>query len=1005
MNRTWSRWQFEGRGQGPISLPHYEAIGTKTHALDLHAEKAYADLADVRQQRICEKIFKALTDATDGRGIRRPTSLVTLCDLADTSQTELIEVIDVFRKPSRSFVMPPLSEGLEPDTVMDISHESLMRVWGRLKVWAAEEAQSAHRYRRLWETANEHAANKADLLRDPELQLSLDWRQGTQPNAAWASLYGGDFDSVMRFLTDSKREADNARKRACIKRVSGWIGAVLALVVIVMVGLFVYNGWRKEWGDWTTKPYKVDFTQPWPDGPPLARREEWLKDNFDFQNPEGTSETSPWPIEKNAMVMKPHEWCWLKKVQIASDTKVVIHLRFTDSPEAFQICINAKKKSRQRDNNPPGYSCRFGIWGGAMDLITGNGLDRENDFNSLLSSPTKGGGGGDFCLTFTRQGENVTLEVKGKDIRGKDIQYAHHETFLVPLLGGHDASGERTGQFENIGIRTGGKEDSVRVLSVSASRFKLPEMASPTVAGDALVESGDPKAAIEKYKTIAEDYQPVSNPVAALALTKGYLLAAQLTDSKVADEQPNYFLGELRKPVALKWWQSIFQGDARRNYLGSIWEIEALMLWKEEKYGEALDLFRKIFKANPDTRIVKECLRAEHRKLEDKVAGKFLSWIATTFAHTPKLAGLDINSFQITNLDPLNSIRSLRGLDCSRNQLTSLDSLKNMVQLRALYCGQNRISTLEPLNALSLIELYCNDNRIDTLEPLRPMHLLERLYCGSNQIESLSPLKGKPLYALDCSLNKITSLDPIPDLHALEELYCASNQIRSLEPLRNSKNLHYLDCRSNAIESLEPLKDLELYSLDCSGNRILTLDPYIDSKNPPAEFIFDCDTLPDTQLERAQSAWSAKGRNFDAGYCELLLALRHNDLQKAKMLASDYGGHRYLFVRNRLSAADTKQFCARLGGHLVAITSESENAFLRQVVPTGTSCRIGLVVVNGKPQWVTGESAEKNFVPTLTDFRPTDGIVTWKNGSWLPLPLKDDKPMPFIIGWDEAVTE
>jgi len=76
---------------------------------------------------------------------------------------------------------------LEPDTVMDISHESLMRVWGRLKVWAAEEAQSAHRYRRLWETANEHAANKADLLRDPELQLSIDWREGAKPNPADAA--------------------------------------------------------------------------------------------------------------------------------------------------------------------------------------------------------------------------------------------------------------------------------------------------------------------------------------------------------------------------------------------------------------------------------------------------------------------------------------------------------------------------------------------------------------------------------------------------------------------------------------------------------------------------------------------------------------------------------------------------------------------------------------------------------------------------------------------------
>jgi len=779
-------------------------------------------------------------------------------------------------------------------------------------------------------------------------------------------------------------------------RVAFSFGATIFLFALLF-GAYSYNDWRKQWGDWA-EAMDVDFSKS-PEGPAQG---DWLKERFVFENPQATSEVESWSVNHGAMVMRQHEWCWLKKVQISADSKVVIDLRFSAEPEAFQICINSKRHLRQSENDPPGYSCRFGIWGGSLDLIAQNNLDRKGDLNSLLvsSTPQKisesepyGPNGNPaarkIVLTFQRQGDTVSLLVNGKE--------AHREVYLMPLIGRHDSHTDRDTNYESIGIRTWGR--NVEVLRVRAFRFKLPEKASPIVAGDALVESGYLDDAVRKYKTIASDYQAVSNSIAALALTKGYLLAAQLTNDNVADEQLNYFLGELRKPVALKWWQSI-QGDARRNYLGRVREIDALIQWNKERYQKALASFPDIFKANPASRIIIECLQSEHKPLEPRVSEELLGWTAKTFARAPELAGLDINSFQITDLDPLKSIRSLRSLDCSRNQLTSLESLKNMVQLRALYCGQNVISTLEPLNALSLIELYCNDNRIEALEPIRPMHLLERLYCGGNQIKSLSPLKGKPLYALDCSLNKITSLDAIADLHALEELYCASNQIRSLEPLRHSKNLHYLDCHSNAIESLEPLKDLDLYSLDCSGNRILTLDPYIDSKNPPAEFIFDCDTLPDAQLERAQSAWSAKGLNFDAAYCELLLALRHNDLQKAKTLASDYGGHRYLFVRNRLSAVDAKQFCARLGGHLVTITSASENAFLRQVVPTGTSCRIGLVVVNGKPQSMTGQSAEKNFVPPLTDYRSSDRIVTWKDGSWLPLPAKEDKPMPFIVEWD-----
>ena len=108
LNRTWAHWQHESGGTGPLDLTHYDAIGTMAHALDQHAEQAYAELGTVRQRQICEKLFKALTDkATDPRGVRRPTTLGTLCALTEASDAEVTEVIDVFREPSRSFVMPP----------------------------------------------------------------------------------------------------------------------------------------------------------------------------------------------------------------------------------------------------------------------------------------------------------------------------------------------------------------------------------------------------------------------------------------------------------------------------------------------------------------------------------------------------------------------------------------------------------------------------------------------------------------------------------------------------------------------------------------------------------------------------------------------------------------------------------------------------------------------------------------------------------------------------------
>ncbi len=214
LNRTWAHWHHEAGGDGPLGLAHYQAIGSMARALDQHAERAYAELGTARQQLICEKLFKALTDkATDARGVRRPTTLGTLCALAGATAAEVTEVMAVFRKPSRSFLMPPAGDTLAADTVVDISHESLMRIWKRLDGWADEEAQSAQGYRRLAETAALHAAGKASLWSTPDLDTALRWRELEKPTPEWADRYGFDFDLAMQFLAASEEQRREEEQR------------------------------------------------------------------------------------------------------------------------------------------------------------------------------------------------------------------------------------------------------------------------------------------------------------------------------------------------------------------------------------------------------------------------------------------------------------------------------------------------------------------------------------------------------------------------------------------------------------------------------------------------------------------------------------------------------------------------------------------------------------------------------------------------------------------------
>ncbi|MEP6716869.1 MAG: RDD family protein, partial [Terriglobia bacterium] len=211
LNRTWARAGHDTAAQGELLPAHYDEIGSMAHALDRHADKAWDELTTPRQQEICEKVFRALTDTgLDPRGIRRPTQLSTLCELADASQAEVAEVLAPFRKQSRSFLMPPLPtpparDVLRPDTVIDISHESLMRVWEKLRGWAEKEARSARLYRRVAETASLYRDGRAGLLRDRELETLLEWWETEKPNEAWARQYQGDWKSVAAFVEESKR--------------------------------------------------------------------------------------------------------------------------------------------------------------------------------------------------------------------------------------------------------------------------------------------------------------------------------------------------------------------------------------------------------------------------------------------------------------------------------------------------------------------------------------------------------------------------------------------------------------------------------------------------------------------------------------------------------------------------------------------------------------------------------------------------------------------------------
>ncbi|MCA6407486.1 MAG: High-affnity carbon uptake protein Hat/HatR, partial [Cytophagales bacterium] len=105
--RTWSYWgRYKDSEDENLDLKHYEAIGTMAEALSQHANEAYDEL-DEDQKKICEAIFKAITERRgENFGIRRPTRLNEIASISDVSEADVIAVIDKFREPGRSLLTP-----------------------------------------------------------------------------------------------------------------------------------------------------------------------------------------------------------------------------------------------------------------------------------------------------------------------------------------------------------------------------------------------------------------------------------------------------------------------------------------------------------------------------------------------------------------------------------------------------------------------------------------------------------------------------------------------------------------------------------------------------------------------------------------------------------------------------------------------------------------------------------------------------------------------------------
>lgn len=248
LQQTFAQWEKDGK-QGEIDLVHYEKAGTMERALHDHAQQIYESLGNGKW--LAERIFRCLTVDENGRAVRRPARFHRILQVTGVAgdpgrEQEAAGIVRLFGSPGNSFLLWGHDE-LQPESVVDISHESLIRTWTTLQGWVRDEARGVDVYCYLRRDAALYP-NDAGLWADPDLSRALACKSAMSWNVAWAEQYsqgpGASYEQVEQFLDWSVKDREARRRRERLFIWLKWLASLAGLAILL--GVIWANRQMKE---------------------------------------------------------------------------------------------------------------------------------------------------------------------------------------------------------------------------------------------------------------------------------------------------------------------------------------------------------------------------------------------------------------------------------------------------------------------------------------------------------------------------------------------------------------------------------------------------------------------------------------------------------------------------------------------------------------------------------------------------------------------------------------
>jgi hypothetical protein len=249
------------RRDGPpwrLDTNHFPAEGGCAGLLSAHADEVAQSVAgalgDARHERLVEDLFRALTEInSEGQAIRRPMKLSELARVLDCDMAVLQKAVDAFRADGVNFLTPPAARPLQPQTLIDVGHEALIRCWRSLSEardgWLVREFRNGLVWRALLVQADSFENDATNVLAATTTEERQQWIK--RRNAAWAERYGGGWDRVQKLLaaSQSAKQADAQQRHEAeaVKRRGAWMRwGLIGLTAAVVVSLWVVISLRAE---------------------------------------------------------------------------------------------------------------------------------------------------------------------------------------------------------------------------------------------------------------------------------------------------------------------------------------------------------------------------------------------------------------------------------------------------------------------------------------------------------------------------------------------------------------------------------------------------------------------------------------------------------------------------------------------------------------------------------------------------------------------------------------